>query len=445
MESPQDNGARSSPVLNGWKEIAAYLGVSQRTAVRYATKNGMHVHRMKTGMVWAEPHEIDEWRRSCDTPARAKRSDTIAPVLIQERVKRVPFRSVAAAAIIMGMLVFIAALGTGFTGDHTTRVPAGWAVSNNQLTVMDDRGRPLWSHIFDFVLQESVYRTPLDPHETPGLVQIVDLEGDGSPEVLFVANTVGRQNENKLYCFETDGRIRFSHAPKGTVRFGSDEYAAPFGVGYLRVTRNADQSHFIWIAASHVQFPTIVRKLNSNGHELGDYWTNGHVRTLEMWESPYRRYMLVGGTTNEDKSGSLALLDYDRPTGRAPAAADRYRCTNCPQRDPIAYMLFPRLEVAELRDDRVYVVEVKPEPDGNLTVAVAQGALIVPDFAPGLTLPVVYYTLDPQLNLRRAKFGDDYSRAHRHYESLARISHPLNSQDEIQLKSIRTLISPFGH
>jgi Tol biopolymer transport system component len=51
--------------LDSWKEIATYLGVSERTARRYEIQERLPVHRHqheKRGSVYAVPAEIDAWR-----------------------------------------------------------------------------------------------------------------------------------------------------------------------------------------------------------------------------------------------------------------------------------------------------------------------------------------------------------------------------------------------
>jgi len=60
----------ASVPLRGWKEIAAHLGTSQRSAQRYASDLGMPVHRRGTrgASVAAYAHELDEWVRT-QTPA----------------------------------------------------------------------------------------------------------------------------------------------------------------------------------------------------------------------------------------------------------------------------------------------------------------------------------------------------------------------------------------
>jgi hypothetical protein len=56
----------NSAPLNGWKQIAAYLGRSQRAVQQYEKRLGLPVHRIKSDdgqSVYALRSEIDEWRR----------------------------------------------------------------------------------------------------------------------------------------------------------------------------------------------------------------------------------------------------------------------------------------------------------------------------------------------------------------------------------------------
>jgi hypothetical protein len=50
-------------LLTGWKAIAKYLGVCERTAMTYCSKKGMPIYRQGYS-VWADPKEIKKWRKS---------------------------------------------------------------------------------------------------------------------------------------------------------------------------------------------------------------------------------------------------------------------------------------------------------------------------------------------------------------------------------------------
>jgi len=58
--------------LHSWKEIAHYLGVTERTAQKWERERGLPVHRMpgEKGRVVAWLDELDRWRSSgLDKPA----------------------------------------------------------------------------------------------------------------------------------------------------------------------------------------------------------------------------------------------------------------------------------------------------------------------------------------------------------------------------------------
>ncbi len=49
-----------SPILNGWKEIAEYLGVHPETARKWAEEEGLPVSKIK-GKVLASKNAIEAW------------------------------------------------------------------------------------------------------------------------------------------------------------------------------------------------------------------------------------------------------------------------------------------------------------------------------------------------------------------------------------------------
>jgi hypothetical protein len=52
--------------LNSWKEIAAYLGTSERTVQRWEHSEFLPVHRHaheKASSVYARPEELEDWLR----------------------------------------------------------------------------------------------------------------------------------------------------------------------------------------------------------------------------------------------------------------------------------------------------------------------------------------------------------------------------------------------
>ncbi|HEY4354457.1 MAG TPA: hypothetical protein VGN16_01825 [Acidobacteriaceae bacterium] len=72
--------AKTTPRLESWKEIAAYLGRDDRTAKRWEKTRSLPVHRLpgvRSG-VFAFPEEIERWQRSANADATAGDSDAEA-------------------------------------------------------------------------------------------------------------------------------------------------------------------------------------------------------------------------------------------------------------------------------------------------------------------------------------------------------------------------------
>jgi predicted DNA-binding transcriptional regulator AlpA len=73
-------GRTERPLLRGWKEIAAYLGASQRTAQRYAAEFDLPVTRAGGhGAVTAFPAEVDAWVARTRPPAPPVAADPEVP------------------------------------------------------------------------------------------------------------------------------------------------------------------------------------------------------------------------------------------------------------------------------------------------------------------------------------------------------------------------------
>src|SRR5512146_2324557 len=72
--------------LRGWKEIAQYLGTSERTAQRWERELDLPVHRVRStpgATVYASANELDVWRtspRGQTAGSDEADEDTTAPV-----------------------------------------------------------------------------------------------------------------------------------------------------------------------------------------------------------------------------------------------------------------------------------------------------------------------------------------------------------------------------
>ena len=98
--------------LNGWKEIASYLGKSVRTVLRWEREYGLPVRRISTPeggqIVFAVKAEIDQWlmKAPAKTDATvATREVLLEQVEVAERRRALSLRLRESAAVILSVLI----------------------------------------------------------------------------------------------------------------------------------------------------------------------------------------------------------------------------------------------------------------------------------------------------------------------------------------------------
>jgi len=396
--------------LTGWKEIASELGRSVRTVQRWEHDLGLPVHRIRTPaegeIIYASRREIEAWLHRGASKALPSGS--------------VRGRTLARFVLTLSVLIVGAAVVWLVRVPPPVR-PAGWQIETSKITALSASGQVLWSYPFDFTL---VGATSTNEHGRK-FAAVEDLDGDGLPEVLFSAFST-EPGKGALYCFEHDGRVRFIHKVNAGVRFGESWYAPPFVVREFVTTEEPDGTRSVWvISLHHLEFPAVVDKLTSTGQLAGRYWHHGHLSTLVMGQIGERRVMFIGGTDNESGGAALSVVDFDVPTGSAPAVASEYRCTGCEATMPVAYLVFVPPELWRLFDHRPYVTDVQWPGVGELPVRVlltAGGEL------PGERSPrqwTVVYRFSPGLDSVLVDPDDGYRAAHAALERHGDVRHSI--------------------
>ena len=114
--SPSQPGDR----LDSWKQIAAYLGRSERTVRRWEENEGLPVHRLqheKRGSVYAYPKELDGWwesKKSSIEPVSPKPSSP------QKQTRRPKLPWIGAVIVIAALVIIVAGRGR-FLAPHAVR------------------------------------------------------------------------------------------------------------------------------------------------------------------------------------------------------------------------------------------------------------------------------------------------------------------------------------
>src|ERR1039457_1400170 len=100
----------------------------------------------------------------------------------------------------------------GFAANRLLRQPhrvARVGLNGSSLAALNPTGTTLWTHEFDAPLEEP------PPDEAAWRTQIVDLDGDGVPEILVVATSARERlsTSEQLFCFSDrkSTRLNSSH------------------------------------------------------------------------------------------------------------------------------------------------------------------------------------------------------------------------------------------
>lgn len=428
---PSNTPARGTQ-LNGWKDIAAYLGRSVRTVQRWEKDFGLPVRRFgssKPESVFALPPEIDAWLLTSQA-ASAKRTTGAgeAPAmpgqppkpLVGERVPPPPslihaaranrFLLAALAVIALGAIAWAAWTSRQLMRQRAQQpaqrlAPANWFVDHDTLVVSDANGQELWRYRFPHELTRETYAG------LPGAARhlvggVSDIEGDGAREVWLVAKTPDGPAETALYLFEHDGRVRWRFQPKLTVRFGTETFGPSWIVDRVFVTDDpaGGQGKALWaVLIDTALFPSSIQRLDAaTGLPESAYWTNGSIFTAALDASSSPPRLLVGACYNETKSGSLSVLDARDPNGSAPAEIEKYRCTSCPPGEPLAFLVFPKPARFRGQDGTGPVEVITPMAEGRLGVRVRYATAGEHRWAVGVL------ALDASLTPVSADTADDY-------------------------------------
>jgi DNA-binding winged helix-turn-helix (wHTH) protein len=231
-----------------------------------------------------------------------------------------------------------------------TPVPARISASPDAITAFDDAGRMLWKHVFERNLSPPVPQGPLKLDETPWRTQIVDLDGDGRPEVLFAAiyeHIQGGWGEEELFCFSSEGRILWRYKPITHFVFNTRDINGPWRFSQV-LTVPQQGTRGVWVVVGHTElWPSFILRFSSKGDPALQFVNSGQIYLIDQVHTNEGDYIVAGGLNNEYKMASVAVLERNGQPATSPQSRGvRFECLDgCPKARPFRYLLFPRTEL----------------------------------------------------------------------------------------------------
>jgi len=311
------------------------------------------------------------------------------------------------------------------------RVARG-AWNGDTFVAMSDSGRTLWKYRFDAPLwgpsaEEAAWRT-----------QIVDLNGDGVPEVLVAAafGPPGSGGKDEIFCFSSQGRRLWRYKPKVDIEFNKADLNGPWHPSDILVVPE-NRSSTIWVAVVHdVWWPSFIDRLSPAGVRSRVFTSSGDIMALRRVQTKSGPYILAAGINNEYSKASLAILSENGPPTTSPQTEGSvFQCIRgCPSAKPYRYILLPRSEL-NIASDSPYNIAVQ--------IHVRSGGVTVTTDEKG-GVPSGFYDFSQELRPERVAYGDGYREMHQRFEREGRIKHSFKDCPERRSPAILRICDEHG-
>ena len=388
---------QSDKAVSSWKEIANYFGVTIRTVQIWELERGLPIHRLPggKGRVFAYVRELDAWANG-----ESGRDPVEVEVERNASVAEPPWtRWLIAAVIVVALAAGGFAVSRFFSPEQ--RIPSTWVLRGRTLEVRNAKGVVAWRHEFPEVpvhVWEASDGVAAFPLTEP---RVSDFDGDGKRETLFTYLGDSRVHpEPELYCFESNGSVRWKFKPGRTVMTRIDSFPPPFNIKVvLPVPPVAGKEPSLIVIGCHtVYYPSVVAALNPRGQVVHEYWHSGHIphALIADLDDSGRQLLYLHAVHNASKSTELIVLDPGSFAGAARESNPDFQLLDMGQPVEVARIILPASDYARQRGEG-------PSPGGFRLV---RGQLFVTATQDRIReleadAPGVFYGFGPRLVLFR--------------------------------------------
>ena len=205
-------------ILDGWKEIAEYVGKSIRTIQRWEKENEFPIRRVKSKRsVFAYPDEIDKWlsnkkeeKQEQQKQEREKKEEKVGiEKTDSENSNKINFFP---AGYFLFILFIIAVLFQAYRFSENDRIEKlknrklCYRVEANGaiLNITDQYGKILKT----FKSELSIYRNFAFDQKSRTTIKFYDLNGDGIEDMVFGEVEPGKKNVLRIFISDKNGILK---------------------------------------------------------------------------------------------------------------------------------------------------------------------------------------------------------------------------------------------
>jgi hypothetical protein len=393
--------------VNGWKDIASYLGKGVRTAQRWERELGMPVHRI-TGpdggqIVYAYREELDAWLAQEHHKQPAMQETTPAPADAPVSNSRT-WRFLLAA---LGLVVVGAAglLGSWPASEQAARQPTQFELVGSELVARTSADEVAWRHSFG---------TPVSQPLSQFAVTAPIIPGNGSAAVIVPIRFGPKETRQPsrsdiVAAFDPDGTELWRIDPAFDVTVEGRHITGPWHFAAWAVG-SGRHAGTVWLAFKHHTWsPGIVLEVGARGAWSMRYVQSGWVVGLAQWTSPAGDFLVAGGVSNQHGRASVSLIDLEAAPAQGPPESEaRIECGGCPGGRPRAFILFPSNEISAAHGAAYGFA--------SPTLATSDALKVTLEYS-------VVAFITPALRVSSISLGDNFWQAHRQMEGRGALSH----------------------
>ena len=231
-------------------------------------------------------------------------------------------------------------------------------VERNVLHVYNQEGEDIWNMVVDGIpngtTSEIGTSTSIDR-----FIRITDIDGDGTNEVLLSGEGYsGEYTADVLYCYNSDGTIRWKQSPPPPISFGTISHSGSlnWNIEDFFSLNTSENTARLFVASNSSWFPSVLIELNpSDGEILQSYWHPGWIFRIEVYETgeSENTRIILGATNNTYQKAALIVLSPGNINGHSPLK-ESYQPETLSRANEDHYILFKPSLLNELVGKQLY-------------------------------------------------------------------------------------------
>ena len=293
-------------ILDGWKEIAEYVGKSIRTIQRWEKEENFPIKRIKDKKsVFAYPDEIDKWmvrKGKKRTLSENKQENFSNSILVSEKSIG---RRIALYPILAALIILVLIAGYNFYSFYKIRKLQNRKLyyevkgEGSILNIKDQYGNVLKT--FNTITDN--YKKFAFVSGNCQYVHFVDLNNDKILDMVYAEIAPEKAKEVKIFISDLNGNLvekkKFNLYISYKIKGGNYLYDN-FHIQNLKVDDldNDGKLELIILQIDIPLYPSCVRVLDLNGKEKFRFWHPGRFRSLEIRKVNGKKTIVLSGTNN---------------------------------------------------------------------------------------------------------------------------------------------------